>query len=63
MELYQAYPLKDQFFKIRGFDRLAGTDQLREQIINQKSEEEIRQSWEPALSQYKVMRNRYLLYR
>ncbi len=63
MELYQAYPLKDQFFKIRGFDRLAGTDQLREQIINQKSEEEIRQSWDPALSQYKVMRNKYLLYR
>ena len=63
MELYQAYPLKDQFFKIRGFDRLAGTDQLRVQIVDQKSEEEIRQSWEPALSQYKVMRNKYLLYR
>jgi hypothetical protein len=37
--------------------------ELAEQIINQKSEEEIRQSWDPALSQYKVMRNKYLLYR
>jgi uncharacterized protein YbbC (DUF1343 family) len=62
MELYKAYPLKDQFFKTGGFDRLAGTDKLREQIIAYKSEEEIRQTWEPALSQYKLMRNKYLLY-
>ncbi len=63
MELYQAYPLKDQFFKTRGFDRLAGTNQLRMQIIEQRSVKHIRQSWEPALSQYKAMRERYLLYR
>ena len=27
-----------------------------------KYEKEIRQSWEPGLSQYKVMRKKYLLY-
>ncbi|HEY0900075.1 MAG TPA: hypothetical protein VGD90_12125, partial [Sphingobacteriaceae bacterium] len=27
-----------------------------------KSESEIRQSWEPGLSQYKLMRKKYLLY-
>ena len=34
----------------------------RQQIIDGKSEEEIRASWEPGLSQYKEMRKKYLLY-
>ena len=62
MELYQAYLFKDKFFTAAGFDRLAGTNKLRKQIIAQKSEQEIRSSWEPALLQYKVMRKKYLLY-
>ena len=44
------------------FDKLAGTFELKKQIIAGKSEEEIRQSWEPGLSQYKLMRKKYLLY-
>ena len=44
------------------FDKLAGTEDLRKQIVRGKSEEEIRQSWEPGLSQYKIMRKKYLLY-
>jgi uncharacterized protein YbbC (DUF1343 family) len=35
---------------------------LRKQIEAGKSEEEIRKSWEPALSRYKEMRKKYLLY-
>lgn len=68
MELYQAYPNKEKFFdhkqstQINNFDKLAGTAALRQQIIKGKSEEEIRFSWEPALSQYKIMRKKYLLY-
>ena len=68
MDLYKAYPNKEQFFdknyskQIGSFDRLAGTESLREQIIAGKSEEEIRRSWEPGLSQYKLMRKKYLLY-
>lgn len=68
IELYQAYPFKEKFFDYKqnnlmgNFDRLAGTETLREQIINHKTEEEIRLSWEPALSQYKLMRRKYLLY-
>lgn len=68
MELYKAYPYKEKFFdskqsnQIGNFDKLAGTTLLKQQIIEGKSEEEIRQSWEPGLSQYRLMRKKYLLY-
>jgi uncharacterized protein YbbC (DUF1343 family) len=68
MEMYQAYPEKEKFFdskqspQMGDFDKLAGNTLLRQQIINGVSEEEIRKSWEPALSQYKEMRKKYLLY-
>lgn len=44
------------------FDKLAGTDLLRKQIISGKSEIEIRKSWEPGLTQFKKTRSKYLLY-
>ena len=54
---------KDSFFKqTNSFEKLAGTDQLRKQIKAGMSEVEIRASWEPALSQYKEIRKKYLLY-
>jgi len=68
IELYNAYPHKEKFFDFKqsnqmgNFDKLAGTYNLKQQIVAGKSEEEIRQSWEPGLSQYKVMRKKYLLY-
>lgn len=61
-EFYAAYPEKDKFFRAANFDRLAGTSKLRNQIIEGKSEEEIRKSWEPELGRYKEMRKGYLLY-
>jgi len=68
IEMYQAYPYKGQFFDYRqskemgNFDKLAGVTILREQIIARKSEQEIRQSWEPALSAFRKLRAKYLLY-
>lgn len=56
---------KDQaFFFARPswFDLLAGTKELRFQIVRGMTEEEIRESWQPALTQYKEMRKKYLLY-
>ena len=44
------------------FDRLAGTDQLRRQIIDGWTEEQIRESWSKDLEEYKKMREKYLLY-
>ncbi|MBB6500184.1 exo-beta-N-acetylmuramidase NamZ domain-containing protein [Pedobacter cryoconitis] len=68
IELYRVYPDKADFFnyklskQMNNFDKLAGVYSLKEQIIAGKSEKEIRASWEPGLSQYKLMRKKYLLY-
>lgn len=68
-EMYNAYPKKEKFFDFRqskqmgNFDKLAGTTLLKEQIIAGKSEKEIRDSWEPGLSDFKKMRTKYLLYK
>ena len=45
------------------FDLLAGTDRLRLMIEAGASEEEIRGSWEADLTQYRALRDKYLLYR
>lgn len=68
MELYKASPYKEKFFQsslsaqMGVIERLVGVGSFRQQIIDGKSEEEIRKSWEPGLSQYKVMRKKYLIY-
>jgi uncharacterized protein YbbC (DUF1343 family) len=68
IEMYQAYPAKADFFDNRlskqmgSFDKLAGVFTLKQQIIAGKTEDEIRKSWEPGLSQYKTLRTKYLLY-
>jgi uncharacterized protein YbbC (DUF1343 family) len=68
IELYKAYPDKEKFFDYKqnkqmgNFDLLAGTKNLKKQIISRKSEQEIRKSWEPGLSEFKLMRKKYLLY-
>lgn len=45
------------------FDRLAGTSLLRSQINEGKSEAQIRQSWQPALTRYRLIREHYLIYK
>jgi len=62
LEFYNVYPNKEEFFREGRFDRLAGGDILRKQIIEGLKEEQIRESWEPALSQYKEIRQKYLIY-
>ncbi|PRY12701.1 uncharacterized protein YbbC (DUF1343 family) [Pontibacter ummariensis] len=61
LDMYQNSTQKDKFFN-NFFEKLAGTSKLREQIIAGKTEDEIRASWEPALSNYKKLRKQYLLY-
>ncbi len=69
LELYKSFPLKEKFFdmsqskQMGNIDKLAGTTSFKEQIIAGKSEQEIRQSWEPGLSRYKAMRLKYVLYK
>ena len=44
------------------FDKLAGSDVLRNQIIKGLTEEEIRNTWEEDLIKYQETRSKYLLY-
>ena len=68
IELYKNSPNKADFFNTKlsnqmgVIERLIGVADFRKQIIAGKSEQEIRASWEPGLSQYKTMRKKYLLY-
>jgi len=63
IDFYQKAPFKDQFFsRPEFFDKLAGTDELRKQIVAGQTEEEIRASWATDLEAYKAMRKKYLLY-
>jgi uncharacterized protein YbbC (DUF1343 family) len=68
IELYQASPRKEDFFNTKlskemgTIERLVGVADFRQQVIDGKSEAEIRASWEPGLSAYKTMRKKYLLY-
>jgi len=67
-ELYQKSPEKDKFFdqhfskEIGSIERLVGVDAFRRQIEGGVSEAEIRKSWEPGLSQYKKIRQKYIIY-
>ncbi|SDX33980.1 exo-beta-N-acetylmuramidase NamZ family protein [Hymenobacter psychrophilus] len=61
IDYYNQSTAKDKFFTA-GFERLMGTAETRQQIIADKSEAEIRASWEPKLGAYKLMRQKYLLY-
>ena len=45
------------------FVKLSGTKELQRQIENGLSEDEIRESWEKDLKEYKKIRSKYLLYK
>lgn len=58
---YRLSKNKGQFFN-DFFDKLAGTAQLKKQILEGKSALEIKQSWQSGLDKYRVMQRPYLLY-
>ena len=63
LKVYNQFPGKDSFFlKNLFFDKLAGSDVLRKQIISGISEKEIRKSWQADLKKFKAIRKKYLLY-
>lgn len=67
---YKMFPDKKNFFIRPGsgnmdqsfFNKLAGNSTLMQQIIDGKSEDEIRESWEPELKEFKKIRKKYLIY-
>jgi uncharacterized protein YbbC (DUF1343 family) len=70
LEAYKLLPDKEKFFiqtakqsPRNHFNLLAGNSTLMQQVKDGKTEAEIRASWEPALSNYKKIRKKYLLYK
>lgn len=69
-EAWRLFPQKDSFFLLPKsgnmeqsfFTKLAGNNELWQQIRDGKKEEEIRRSWEPGLTKFKEIRKKYLLY-
>nr|WP_232745211.1 DUF1343 domain-containing protein [Capnocytophaga sp. H4358] len=58
----QSKGVKIDFFN-NFFNKLAGNKKLKEQIIQGKSETEIRETWQKDLTKFKEIRNKYLIYR
>jgi uncharacterized protein YbbC (DUF1343 family) len=63
LEAYKIFPGKDTFFlKNNFFNKLAGNDQLMQQVKDGKTEAEIKASWAAGLTAFKAIRKKYLLY-
>ena len=72
LEAYKLFPDKENFFikpkkadaksSDYHFNRLAGNEELMQQIIDGKTEKEIRASWQPKMAAFKKIRKKYLLY-
>ncbi|HNV49594.1 MAG: DUF1343 domain-containing protein [Bacteroidales bacterium] len=58
---YNELSEKNQFFN-SFFEKLAGTAELRKQIEQGLSAEQIRETWQPELKEYKRIRKKYLIY-
>ncbi len=61
MDAYKEMGSRDDFFNAY-FEKLAGTDQLRQQIEAGKDKYTIRWSWKKELDTFKNIRKKYLLY-
>ncbi|RYY56987.1 MAG: DUF1343 domain-containing protein [Chitinophagaceae bacterium] len=70
IEAYKLFPQKDSFFILPKsgkmedsfFNRLVGNNDLWQQLKAGTSEQAIRESWQPALDRFRVIRKKYLLY-
>lgn len=64
IDAYQNFDKKTQDFFLKNlwFDTLAGTDELRKQIISGTPEAEIRKSWQKDLENFEKIRRKYVLY-
>ncbi len=60
---YKTFPKGKEFFlKNKFFDKLAGTDELRMQILSGLDAASIRAGWQKELQSFKQKRKKYLLY-
>ena len=61
-EMMRRVPKGKFFIGNNFFDKLAGTHELRRQLQQGLSEEEIRATWQPALDHFREVRKKYLIY-
>ncbi|WP_209329377.1 exo-beta-N-acetylmuramidase NamZ family protein [Lunatimonas salinarum] len=61
LDAYGKSGKKEAFFN-NFFDKLAGTDQLKKDILAGKTETEIKDSWQAGLTNYHAIRKKYLIY-
>ncbi|MCK4919901.1 MAG: DUF1343 domain-containing protein [Bacteroidales bacterium] len=62
IDAYSRCKQKENFFT-NYFELLAGTDKLQKQIESGLNEKEIRESWKAGLDEFKLIREKYLIYR
>lgn len=62
LDSYRQLSIESAFFKINMFDKLTGSSIMRQMILEGKTEQEIRKSWQPQLDEFKQIRKKYLLY-
>ncbi|MDR2206462.1 MAG: DUF1343 domain-containing protein [Flavobacteriaceae bacterium] len=64
LNAYKHYKNPEQNFFLKNlyFDTLAGSDELRKQIIAGKSAAEIKDSWKPDLEKFQKIREKYVMY-
>lgn len=64
LKAYKNYKNANQDFFLSNlfFDKLAGTDELRRQIIYGRTEKEIRASWQKDLENFEKIRQKYIIY-
>ena len=62
IQVYKVMQTQGPFFS-SFFDRLSGSKDLRKQITDGINENEIRESWQPQLDNFKLLRKKYLLYK
>ncbi len=62
IDAFQNAADKTKFFNTNGFTKHAGTALLQQQIETGLSEQEIKQTWQEELNQFKRIRENYLIY-
>lgn len=61
LDTYKAFPDKNKFFN-NYFEKLAGTLELRKQLVAGSSEAQIRESWQSGLNSFRLIRKKYVIY-
>lgn len=63
MDAYKNFPNKEGFFSRNNFfSKLAGGNEMQQQIMSGMTEEQIRATWQADLKKFKELRKKYLLY-